>query len=159
MEQLLRPYRRTGGRRAFSTAKSGSLLKASIPTRTFAYWDEDQTGFLEMNLVAHRGETTDGFYLNTLSTVDISTGWVECQAVWGKGQDRVGGAVHHVARSLSFPLSGLDSDNGGIVHQPASIRLLPAQRDQIHTISAPQEERQRPCRAEELVSSQEARGL
>lgn len=113
MEQLLRPYRRTGGRRAFSTAKPGSLLKASIPTRTFAYWDEDQTGFLEMNLVAHRGETTDGFYLNTLSTVDIPTGWVECQAVWGKGQDRVGGAVHHVARSLSFPLSGLDSDNGG----------------------------------------------
>ena len=113
MDRLLKPYRRTGGRRAFSTTKPGSLLKASIPIRTFADWHEDQPGYLEMDLVAHCGETTEGFYLNTLSTVDIATGWVECQAVWGKGQDRVRGAVHHVARALPFPLRGLDSDNGG----------------------------------------------
>ena len=32
--------------------------------------------------------------------------------VWGKGQERVGGAVHEVSRLLPFPLVGLDSDNG-----------------------------------------------
>ncbi len=65
-----------------------------------------------MDLVAHCGETTEGFYLNTLSAADIATGWVECRAVWGKGQDRVGGAVHQIAQSLPFALLGLDSDNG-----------------------------------------------
>ncbi len=65
-----------------------------------------------MDLVAHCGESTEGFYLTTLCAVDVATGWVECQGVWGKGQERVGGAVHHIAQRLPFPLLGLDSDNG-----------------------------------------------
>ena len=63
--------------------------------------------------MAHCGESTEGFYLNTLTGVDIATGWVECQAVWGKGQDRVGAAVHKMSKALPFDLVGLDSDNGG----------------------------------------------
>jgi len=35
-----------------------------------------------------------------------------CVGVWGKGQERVGGAVHRVRQHLPFPLLGLDSDNG-----------------------------------------------
>ena len=30
----------------------------------------------------------------------------------GQGQERVGGAVHHISQQLPFPLLGLDSDNG-----------------------------------------------
>jgi len=112
IDRLLRPYRRMGGRRPLSTTKPGSLLKKAIPIRTFADWDEGCPGFLEVDLVAHCGESTEGFYLTTLSTVDVATGWVECQGVWGKGQQRVGGAVHRVRQRLPFPLLGLDSDNG-----------------------------------------------
>jgi len=112
MDRLLRPFRTQGGRRGYSTTKPGSLLKASIPIRTFADWHEDGPGFLEVDLVAHCGESTKGFYLHTLNAVDVATGWVECQAVWGKGQHRVGGAVHSISRRLPFPLLGLDSDNG-----------------------------------------------
>ena len=112
IDRLMRPYKLRVTRRPFSTTKPGSLLKAAIPIRTFAEWDEDKPGFIEVDLVAHCGETTEGFYLNTLTAVDISTGWVECRAVWGKGQDRVGGAVHEVSRLLPFPMVGLDSDNG-----------------------------------------------
>ena len=32
--------------------------------------------------------------------------------MWGKGQERVGGAVHRVRQRLPFSLLGLDSDNG-----------------------------------------------
>ena len=78
----------------FSATKPGSLLKSAIPIRTFAEWDEDRPGFIEVDLVAHCRESTEGFYLNTLTAVDIATGRVECRAVWGKGQQRVGGAVH-----------------------------------------------------------------
>ena len=56
--------------------------------------------------------STEGFYLNTLMAVDVTTGWVECQPVWGKGQDRVGAAVHRVGQRLPFAFLGLDSDNG-----------------------------------------------
>jgi hypothetical protein len=112
IDRLLRPWRRVGGRRPFSTTKPGSLLKSAIPIRTFADWEENRPGFLEADLVPHCGESAEGFYLNTLSAVDVATGWSECVGVWGKGQERVGGAVHHVRRRLPFPLLGLDSDNG-----------------------------------------------
>ena len=112
IDRRLRSWRRVGGRRPFSTTKPASLLKSAIPIRTFADWQEDRPGFLEADLVPHCGESTEGFYLNTLSTVDVATGWSECVGVWGRGQERVGGAVHRVRQRLPFPLLGLDSDNG-----------------------------------------------
>ena len=112
IDRLLRPYRRLGGRHPFTTTKPGSLLKSSIPIRTFTDWQEDCPGFLEVDLVSHCGESTESFYLTTLCTVDIATGWSECVGVWGKGQERVGGAIHRVRQRLPFPFLGLDSDNG-----------------------------------------------
>ena len=112
IDRLLRPWRRLGGRRPFTTTKSGSLLKNSIPIRTFADWQDDRPGFLEVDLVPHCGESSQGFYLTTLSTVDVASGWSECVGVWGKGQERVCAAVHRVRQRLPFPLLGLDSDNG-----------------------------------------------
>jgi len=113
MDRLLRPWRRAGGRRPLSTTRPGSLLKSSIPIRTFADWTEDRPGFLEVDLVAHCGESAEGFYLTTLCAVDVTSGWSECMGVWGKGQERVGGAVHQVRQRLPFVMLGLDSDNGG----------------------------------------------
>ena len=84
IDRQLKPHRQRGLRRPFSTTKPGSLLKAAIPIRTFTEWDDKRPGFLEIDLVAHCGESTEGFYLNTLSTVDVATGWVECP--WGVGQ-------------------------------------------------------------------------
>ena len=112
IDRLLRPWRRRGGRSRLSTTKPGSLLKSAIPIRTFADWEEGRPGFLEVDLVAHCGESTEGFYLTTLSAVDVASGWSECIGVWGKSQQRVGSAVHQVRRRLPFPLKGLDSDNG-----------------------------------------------
>jgi hypothetical protein len=113
IDRLLSPYRRLGGRRPFTTTKPGSLLKSSIPIRTFADWEENRPGFLEVDLVPHCGESAEGFFLTTLSTVDVASGWSECIGVWGKGQSRVGAAVHRVRKRLPFSLLGLDSDNGG----------------------------------------------
>lgn len=95
-----------------STTKPGSMLKRSIPIRTFSDWEEGRPGFLEVDLVVHCGESAEGFYLSTLNTVDVQTGWVECHGVWGKGQEKVRGAIHQVRKKLPFALLGLDSDNG-----------------------------------------------
>jgi hypothetical protein len=112
IDRLLRPRRQVGGRRSLSTTRPGNLLKNSIPIRTFTDWQENKPGFMEIDLVAHCGESTEGFYLNTLCAVDVASGWTECLPVWGKGQERVGGAVHKIRQRLPFPLLGLDSDNG-----------------------------------------------
>ncbi len=112
IDRLLRPHRRLGGRRGLTTTRPGSLLKKSIPIRTFADWQENKPGFLEIDLVAHGGESTEGFYLNTLCAVDVASGWSECRPVWGKGQVRVRSAVHRVRQRLPFALLGVDSDNG-----------------------------------------------
>lgn len=112
IDRLLRPVRQQGFRYHFSTTRAGSLLKSAIPIRTFADWQDNRPGFLEVDLVAHCGESVEGFYLNTLTAVDITTGWTECTGIWGKGQERVGTAIHHLRTRLPFPLRGLDSDNG-----------------------------------------------
>jgi hypothetical protein len=112
IDRLLRSCRKLGGRRPLSTTRPSSVLKSSIPIRTFADWQENKPGFLEMDLVAHCGESVEGFYLTTLCAVDVASGWSECVPVWGKGQTRVRSAVHRIRQRLPFPLLGVDSDNG-----------------------------------------------
>jgi len=112
IDRLLGPARKLGGRKPISTTRPGSLLKKLIPIRTFADWQETKPGFVETDLVAHCGESVEGFYLNTLCAVDVASGWTECLPVWGKYQERVCQAIHRVRRRLPFPLLGVDSDNG-----------------------------------------------
>ena len=61
IDRLLRKYRKVGGRRGLTTTRPGSLLKSLIPIRTFADWQENKPGFLEVDLVAHCGESTKVF--------------------------------------------------------------------------------------------------
>jgi len=112
LARLLAPARAQYPRRGATITRPGTWLKHEIPIRTFTEWDDARPGFLEVDLVAHCGSSTQGFYLCTLCAVDIASSWVELQAVWGKGQRRVGTAVHHVRQRLPVPLVGLDSDNG-----------------------------------------------
>lgn len=95
-----------------STTKPGSLLKDAIPVRTFADWDEKRPGFVEMDLVAHCGETTAGTYLNTLCVIDIQTRWTELVALPNKGQKATFDGIKTIRQRLPFALLGIDSDNG-----------------------------------------------
>ncbi len=112
LERLLAPARRTVPARRRATTQPGTWLKHQIPIRTFTEWDDARPGFLEVDLVAHCGGYSEGFYLYTLCAVDVATGWVELQALWGKGQYRVGAGIHEISRRLPVRLLGLDSDNG-----------------------------------------------
>lgn len=99
--------------RGRTTTKPGSLLKSAIPIRTFADWDDARPGFLEIDLVAHCGETTAGEYLHTLSAVDIDTRWYEPVALPNRGQQATFAGIRILRQRLPFPLLGLDSDSGG----------------------------------------------
>lgn len=112
IDRLLGPARQEGGRKPISTTRPGSLLKSSIPMRTFADWKENQAGFLEIDTVAHCGESLDGFFIYTLCGVDVASGWTECIPIWGKYQEKVRQAVHKIRQNLPVTLLGVDSDNG-----------------------------------------------
>ena len=98
--------------KGISTTKRGSILKKSIPVRTWHEWDETKTGFVEMDLVAHCGDTAVGQFIYTLTAVDVSTGWTECLAIPNKTQIAVSNAIKAMRLRLPFPLLGIDSDNG-----------------------------------------------
>ena len=112
IDRCLKRARSITAQHGISTTKPGSLLKQAIPIRTFTPWNEEQPGFLEIDLVAHCGMTTEGSYLNTLTATDIATGWTECFALPQKTQAAVSQAVVELQKLLPFPLRGLDSDNG-----------------------------------------------
>lgn len=111
MDRCLRPVR-SSYPHGLSTTKPGTLLKKAIPVRTVFPWDEDRPGFMEIDLVAHCGESVEGQFINTLTCVDVSTGWVECLAIRQRNQETVFDAIQAMRARLPFPLLGIDSDNG-----------------------------------------------
>jgi hypothetical protein len=112
MDRYLRPIR-IQTRHGLSTTKPGSLLKNLIPIRTFTPWDDEQPGFLEIDLVAHCGNTTEGQFLCTLTCTDLCTGWTEVTGLLHRSQEAVSEALRRMRQRLPFPLLGIDSDNGG----------------------------------------------
>ncbi len=112
-DRLLAPIRRAALPRGRTTTKPGSLLKHQIPVRTFADWDDDRPGFLEIDLVSHGGESASGEYLHSLVLTDIATQWTECVALPNRGEQAVSTAIAHARTLLPIPVLGLDSDNGG----------------------------------------------
>ena len=112
IDRITRRWRQDKSRHGLSLTKPGTHLKNAIPLKTFSEWENSQPGFIQVDLVAHCGDRVDGFYLNTLSAVDVATGWFEPIAVWGRGQERVGAAIHQLRQLLPLPLLGLGSDNG-----------------------------------------------
>jgi len=112
MDRLLRPARRRLGRQPRRKSPPTTSLKAQVPVRTWSEWVDVAPGSLQADLVLHCGESTEGFYLTTLTAVDVATGWTELQAVWGMGKERVGSAVHRVRQRLPFAMRELHNDNG-----------------------------------------------
>lgn len=128
VERKLRPARRRRQGRGRSTTRAGALLKQQVPIRTFADWNEARPGFTEIDLVAHCGESTRGEYLNTLSVVDVATGWLECGAVVNRSQRDVFAALEAIRQRLPFHLLGIDSDNDSVFINDHLVRYCQRQQ-------------------------------
>lgn len=110
IDRKLKPARRLR-RRGRSTTRRGTWLKSQVPVRTFADWNDACPGFTEIDLVAHCGGSVRGEYLNTLSMVDVTTGWFESRGVTYRSQRDVFAALELLRVQFPFPLKGIDSDN------------------------------------------------
>lgn len=86
--------------------KPGTLLKNQIPIRTFSDWNEQQPGFVEIDLVGHDGGDSHGDFAQTLDVTDVCTAWTETEAVRNKAQVWVFEALKDVRMRMPFPLRG-----------------------------------------------------
>lgn len=57
---------------------AGTMLKRSVPIRTFDDWGDPAPGHLEADLVSHSGPWAKGSFAWTFTLTDIATGWTEC---------------------------------------------------------------------------------
>ena len=112
MDRRLAPDRAKLLVRGRSHTKPGSLLKDSIPIRTWAEWNDAVPGFVEIDLVGHEGGNAVGEHCYTLTVTDIATGWTENRSVRNKAEKWVFEALMDIRGAFPFPIIGVDSDNG-----------------------------------------------
>jgi hypothetical protein len=95
----------------YGRTRPGALLKSMIPIRT-SNWDIRLPGYVELDTVAHCGDSLQGEFIWTLTATDIHTGWTERVAVMGKGKSGILDGILDIKKALPFRLRGIDSDNG-----------------------------------------------
>jgi len=111
IDRHLRNKKRRLKGRLYGRTKPGTLLRHKIPVRT-EHWDARRPGFVEMDLVSHSGSSASGEFIHSLNLTDIYSGWVQTQAVMGKGETGILEAIEIMSERLPFKILGIDSDNG-----------------------------------------------
>jgi hypothetical protein len=92
--------------------KHDTLLCSKVPTKTSAEMLRDKPGRIQVDCVEHCGMSASGEYVNSLSTVDIFTGWWEGDAMMGKGQERALSSMDEARIRSPFPWIEIHPDNG-----------------------------------------------
>ncbi len=111
IDRLLRGAKVTHGKKV-RPPKPASAVKALVEVRAQS-WDTSETGWTEVDTVAHCGGDMGGDFIWTLTSVEICSGWTELRAVWNRGQQASFQGLESIWESQPFDLLGMDSDNGG----------------------------------------------
>jgi hypothetical protein len=99
----------SGGRRR--RAGFYSAIRREVPIRTFNDWNSPPPGFCEVDMVAHGGTSVAGSFIQTLTMVDIATGWTECLPLLTRDGSLVVEAMKHAQSLFPWLLRGVDFDN------------------------------------------------
>lgn len=92
--------------------KPGRLIKREVEVRKGISWEENQPGFLEIDLVGHEGGDASGEFAFTLDATDVCTQWTETRTIRNKASVWVLEAIDDIRLALPFSLLGIDTDNG-----------------------------------------------
>ena len=117
LDRLLKPIRsRVASRRR---RRRNRQRGRNIPVRTQAIhhgddWNQPPPGFLEIDLVAHCGESMGGSFVYSLVATDVCTGWTEAVPLLAREQSLVVAGLEAIAKQLPFPVKGIDSDNDSV---------------------------------------------
>src|SRR5882757_2384851 len=88
-----------------------SAIRREVPIRTFNDWKGPPPGFCEVDMVAHGGTSVAGSFIQTLTMVDIATGWTECLPLVTRDGSLVVEAMKHAQSLFPWLLRGVDFDN------------------------------------------------
>jgi len=97
-------------RKPISHTRPGSMLKASIPMKTWHEWNETEPGFVQIDLVGHEGGDNNGPFFYSLDATDIATGWTESITVRSKGEKIVAAGLSELQLRFPFHICGIHSD-------------------------------------------------
>jgi len=136
IDRMLKPTRDRGRLVGLSGTRPGPLLRNSIQVRKAGDEHEKAPGFVEADLVLHCGATLQGEFVHTLTVTDVFTGWTENMAIKNGAHRWVIEAMTQIEGRLPFPLTGLDTDNGGEFINHALIKWA-GDRDLFFTRSRP----------------------
>jgi hypothetical protein len=98
-----------GGRRR--RAGFHSAIRREVPIHTFNDWKDPVPGFCEVDMVAHGGTSTAGSFNQTLTMVDVATGWTECLPLVTRDGAHVIEAIKRAQSLFPWLLCGVDFDN------------------------------------------------
>ena len=113
IDRLLQPLPHSPGPAAVSRLPGGERVEAADPGA-----DVERMGRYSARggpgrpRAALGGGSTEGFHLSSLVVVDVVSGWIELEPIWGVGAVRVGAGVQHVHQRLPVPLREWHTDNG-----------------------------------------------
>jgi hypothetical protein len=111
IDRLLAPMRARHPRRGLGTTKPGSLLRGQVALRGGPA-NTTEPGHVEVDTVAHCGDTTAGDFIYSLTVTDPASGWTENRAVWNKGAAGILTQLADIEARLPFGLRSFHSDNG-----------------------------------------------
>lgn len=110
IDRRLKGHKEAIGYKRKYQQKKHPLLYHKIPVRGND-WDTSLVGQIEIDLVEHCGSSGAGEFINSLSTVDIASGWWEGQAIMGRSQERSFEAIGKVRQRMPFPWIEIHPDN------------------------------------------------
>jgi hypothetical protein len=88
-----------------------SAIRREVPIRTFNEWSDPPPGYCEIDMVAHGGTSVAGSFIQTLTMVDIATGWTECLPLVARDGSFVVEAMTRAQSLFPWLLRGADFDN------------------------------------------------
>src|SRR5450432_1981950 len=88
-----------------------SAIRRAVPIRTFNDWADPPPGFCEIDMVAHGGTSVAGSFIQTLTMVDVATGWTECLPLVSREGSLVVEAIKRAQSLFPWIILGADFDN------------------------------------------------
>ena len=96
--------------RGKSTTKPGTI-KSLIPIRS-GPWDDAPAGTVQIDTVAHCGDSVAGDFAYTVNSADVATLWGSRHAPWNKGQEQTIRSMEYIDHGFPFPVREWHPDTG-----------------------------------------------
>ncbi len=90
--------------------KRNPLIYQKIPVKAGG-WDRSVPGQVQVDLVAHCGQSASGLYGNTVSCAEVALGWWEGEIVLGSGQEKSCDALDRARKRMPFRWLHVHPDN------------------------------------------------